>query len=246
MMVIYSMALFYATIFINSWVIFAKVSAIKLSWKRVSVIGISFVIANMIFDKVILIDQLFFIIVSLLSAPKKKLFEHMFNGFFTILIVELLFRVIGSFFLPAVLGFSIGQINNNLKLLELCYLFVLPIFYLFSYIFSIDLSLIRFISEDKMKKWVFWMNTAMFSYYFFAHFLVTVQSGFLALYFQYRSILVFIYLAIFIWVIVKLDRFAKDQLSQKLTQAQNERIAYLENYNQSIEQLYREIRTVKH
>ncbi|HHJ7361652.1 TPA: histidine kinase, partial [Streptococcus pyogenes] len=120
MMVIYSMALFYATIFINSWVIFAKVSAIKLSWKRVSIIGISFVIANMIFDKVILIDQLFFIIVSLLSAPKKKLFEHMFNGFFTILIVELLFRVIGSFFLPAVLGFSIGQINNNLKLLELC------------------------------------------------------------------------------------------------------------------------------
>ncbi|MFB1368521.1 histidine kinase, partial [Streptococcus pyogenes] len=203
MMVIYSMALFYATIFINSWVIFAKVSAIKLSWKRVSVIGISFVIANMIFDKVILIDQLFFIIVSLLSAPKKKLFEHMFNGFFTILIVELLFRVIGSFFLPAVLGFSIGQINNNFKLLELCYLFVLPIFYLFSYFFSIDLSLIRFISEDKMKKWVFWMNTAMFSYYFFAQFLVTVQSGFLALYFQYRSILVFIYLAIFIWVIVK-------------------------------------------
>ncbi|MFB0668220.1 histidine kinase, partial [Streptococcus pyogenes] len=183
MMVIYSMALFYATIFINSWVIFAKVSAIKLSWKRVSIIGISFVIANMIFDKVILIDQLFFIIVSLLSAPKKKLFEHMFNGFFTILIVELLLRVIGSFFLPAVLGFSIGQINNNLKLLELCYLFVLPIFYLFSYIFSIDLSLIRFISEDKMKKWVFWMNTVMFSYYFFAHFLVTVQSGFLALYF---------------------------------------------------------------
>ncbi len=45
---------------------------------------------------------------------------------------------------------------------------------------------------------------------------------------------------------MKLDRFAKDQLSQKLTQAQNERIAYLENYNQSIEQLYREIRTVKH
>lgn len=80
----------------------------------------------------------------------------------------------------------------------------------------------------------------------FRPFLVTVQSGFLALYFQYRSILVFIYLAIFIWVIVKLDRFAKDQLSQKLTQAQNERIAYLENYNQSIEQLYREIRTVKH
>lgn len=73
MMVIYSMALFYATIFINSWVIFAKVSANKLSWKRVSIIGISFVIANMIFDKVILIDQLFFIIVSLLSAPKKEI-----------------------------------------------------------------------------------------------------------------------------------------------------------------------------
>ncbi|BAN94409.1 sensory transduction protein kinase [Streptococcus dysgalactiae subsp. equisimilis 167] len=90
------------------------------------------------------------------------------------------------------------------------------------------------------------MNTTMFSYYFFVHFLVKVQSEFLGLYFRYRSILIFIYLAILIWIIVKLDRFAKDQLSQKLAQAQSERIAYLENYNQSIEQLYRDIRTVKH
>lgn len=242
----HSMFFFYTTIFIDSWIIFSKSSGIKLKWKPLCVTGAIFIVANVLFDNVILIDQLFFIGVSLLFAPQKKLSEHIFNGFFAIMIVELLFRVIGSFFLPAVLGFSIRQINSDLRLLELCYLLILPMFYLFSYIFSIDLSLLRFISEDKMKKWVFWMNTTMFSYYFFVHFLVKVQSEFLGLYFRYRSILIFIYLAILIWIIVKLDRFAKDQLSQKLAQAQSERIAYLENYNQSIEQLYRDIRTVKH
>ncbi|EIQ82785.1 UNVERIFIED_CONTAM: sensor histidine kinase [Streptococcus canis] len=242
----HSMFFFYVTIFIDSWVIFSKSSGIKLSWKRLCLTGLMFIIANMMFDNLILIDQFFFIIVSLLFAPQKKLSEHIFNGFFAIMIVELLFRVIGSFFLPVVIGFTISQINNDLRLLELCYLCVLPMFYLFSYIFSIDLSLLRFISEDKMKKWVFWMNTAMFSYYFFVHFLVNVQSDFLSLYFRCRSMLIFIYLAILIWVVVKLDRFAKDQLSQKLVQAQNERIGYLENYNHSIEQLYQEIRTVKH
>lgn len=242
----HSMFFFYTTIFIDSWIIFSKFSGIKLKWKPLCVTGAIFIVANVLFDNVILIDQLFFIGVSLLFAPQKKLSEHIFNGFFAIMIVELLFRVIGSFFLPAVLGFSIRQINSDLRLLELCYLLILPMFYLFSYIFSIDLSLLRFISEDKMKKWVFWMNTTMFSYYFFVHFLVKVQSEFLGLYFRYRSILIFIYLAILIWIIVKLDRFAKDQLSQKLAQAQSERIAYLENYNQSIEQLYRDIRTVKH
>ena len=246
MIFIHSMFFFYTTIFIDSWIIFSKSSGIKLKWKPLCVTGAIFIEANVLFDNVILIDQLFFIIVSLLFAPQKKLSEHIFNGFFAIMIVELLFRVIGFFFLPAVLGFSIRQINSDLRLLELCYLLILPMFYLFSYIFSIDLSLLGFISEDKMKKWVFWMNATMFSYYFFVHFLVKVQSEFLGLYFRYRSILIFIYLAILIWIIVKLDRFAKDQLSQKLAQAQNERIAYLENYNQSIEQLYRDIRTVKH
>ncbi|MGT2935645.1 GHKL domain-containing protein [Streptococcus castoreus] len=237
---------FYATIFIDSWVIFSKSSGIKLNWKQLGLVGLLFIIANLIVDNVILIDQLFFILVSLVFAPQRKLFEHIFNGFFAIMIVELLFRVIGSFFLPAVMGVSISQINNNIRLLELCYLFVLPAFYLFSHIFSIDLTLLKFIGEDKMKNWIFWMNTAMFSYYFFVHFLVTVQSNFLILYFRYRSILIIIYLAILIGIIVKLDRFAKDQLSQRLAQAQNERIAYLENYNSSIEQLYREIQTVKH
>ena len=141
----HSMFFFYVTIFIDSWVIFSKSSGIKLSWKRLCLTGLMFIIANMMFDNLILIDQFFFIIVSLLFAPQKKLSEHIFNGFFAIMIVELLFRVIGSFFLPVVIGFTISQINNDLRLLELCYLCVLPMFYLFSYIFSIDLSLLRFI-----------------------------------------------------------------------------------------------------
>lgn len=58
--------------------------------------------------------------------------------------------------------------------------------------------------------------------------------------------MIFLYLMLLIWVIVKLDRFAKDQLSQRLALAQKERVAYLEKHNQYIERLCREIRAIKH
>lgn len=246
MVLSYGIFFFYIIIFIDSWVIFSKISGITLTWQKLLFLGLVFTLANLVFDQFVLIDQLFFIVISFIFAPQKKISEHIFNGLFAIIVVELLIRIIGSLFLSAVLGFSVDQINQNLLLLELCHLLVLPAFYLFNYIFAIDLSLIRFISEDKLKKWVFGMNLAMSFYYIFVHFLVNRQSDVLGMYVRYRSILIFIYLTILIGVIVKLDRFAKDQLSQKLALAQDERIGYLETYNQQIEHLYRDIRTVKH
>ncbi|EHI68877.1 hypothetical protein STRIC_1835 [Streptococcus ictaluri 707-05] len=217
-----------------------------MGWKKGLLIGFIFSAINIAIGNLVLIDQAFFIVLSFLYALHKKIFEHIFNGLFSIMIVELLFRTIGSFFLLAVIGYTVSQINNNLALTGLCYLLALPAFYMFAYIFSIDLSLIKFIREDQLKKWVTWMNISMVFYYMLIHFFVYAQSDILKMYFRYRSILIVIYLALFMWVIIKLDRFAKDQLSQQLDLAQQERISYLENYNHYIEQLYREIRTVKH
>ncbi|HEL0603400.1 TPA: histidine kinase [Streptococcus equi subsp. zooepidemicus] len=240
------MSFFYALIFVNSWVIFSTFSGIKLAVRSLLLVGACFVVANLLLDHVLLVDQLVFVAVSVGFAPHKKASEHLFNGLFAIMIVELLFRIIGSFLLPAVLGYSIHQINNDIGLLMVCHALVLPAFYLFSYIFSVDLTLIKFISEDKLKKWVFWMNAALLFYYVMVHCMINIQGDFFKIYFRYRSVMIFLYLMLLIWVIVKLDRFAKDQLSQRLALAQKERVAYLEKHNQYIERLCREIRAIKH
>lgn len=124
------MSFFYALIFVNSWVIFSTFSGIKLAVRSLLLVGACFVVANLLLDHVLLVDQLVFVAVSVGFAPHKKASEHLFNGLFAIMIVELLFRIIGSFLLPAVLGYSIHQINNDIGLLMVCHALVLPAFYL--------------------------------------------------------------------------------------------------------------------
>lgn len=64
------------------------------------------------------------------------------------------------------------------------------------------------------------MNAALLFYYVMVHCMINIQGDFLKFYFRYRSVMIFLYLMLLIWVIVKLDRFAKDQLAQKLALAQ--------------------------
>ncbi|WMB27747.1 GHKL domain-containing protein [Streptococcus didelphis] len=160
--------------------------------------------------------------------------------------VELISRTVESFVLATILELTFQEIDNNMTLLTSLYLLVIPIFSSFSYFFDMNITLIKFINQKQLRKWLIRVNCAMVFYYILLHYIVNFNSFLTRYFWQYRSLFVATYLFIIAWLFVKLDRHAKDQLQLQLDRAQKERIDSIKRYNNYIEQLYREIRTVKH
>ncbi|VTS24522.1 histidine kinase [Streptococcus pseudoporcinus] len=238
--------LFCSIVFMADWFIFQKCTSISLSLDKIVGIFLIFLSLNFLTARFIVVDPILLVIVSRLFYPIKKWSEHIFYGFFSVMLVEVVFRVISGIILPIVTGFTVEKITSNFTLLELSYLLILPVANLFNFIFGFNFNLIRFISHSKLKNWLIGMNTLMIAYYLTIHFFVNFHTPYQSYFLKYRTFFIFIYLALMMTVVIKLDRFAKDQLQSDIKQAEKERAHYLENYNNHIEQLYRDIRIIKH
>ncbi|CAM4137752.1 histidine kinase [Streptococcus penaeicida] len=233
-------------IFIDYWVIFSNTSGIKISLNRCIILFLLFTALNFLISVNIMFDPLFFILMSFLFSRGRKWSEHIFHGFFSTVLVEMIFRLLGSLFIPIFLGISIEQLNSSYQTLEMAYALVLPATYLLFYMFSVDLSIFRLINVVHLKKWLYFTNTMMACYYILFHYIMPLESPLLFYVHKYRLGLIIVYLLFLTWLFLRLNRYAKDQLQEKLYQAQTERIENLKRYNDYIEQLYREIRMVKH
>lgn len=238
--------LFCLIIFIADWFVFQKCTSIKLSTIKIFGIFLIFLFSNLFTTELIMVDPILLMLVSRFAMPEKRWSEHIFYGFFSVMLVEVVFRMVSSVLLPIVTGYPVEQIVSNIYLLEFSYILIIPVAYLFNYTFGLNFSLIRFISHEKMRSWLTGMNFAMIVYYLIIHFFAHLNSPNQVYFKEYRTLFIFIYLGMMVTVVIKLDRFAKDQLELEVAEAESERIHYLENYNNHIEQLYRDIRTIKH
>lgn len=238
--------LFCLIIFIADWFVFQKCTRIKLSTIKIFGIFLIFLFSNLFTTELIMVDPILLMLVSRFAMPEKRWSEHIFYGFFSVMLVEVVFRMVSSVLLPIVTGYPVEQIVSNIYLLEFSYILIIPVANLFNYTFGLNFSLIRFISHEKMRSWLTGMNFAMIVYYLIIHFFAHLNSPNQVYFKEYRTLFIFIYLGMMVTVVIKLDRFAKDQLELEVAEAESERIHYLENYNNHIEQLYRDIRTIKH
>ncbi|MGT2958399.1 histidine kinase [Streptococcus bovimastitidis] len=238
--------LFCLIIFIVDWFVFQKCTNIRLSFSKIVGIFLILFLTNLVTTELIMVDPILLMLVSRFAMPQKRWSEHIFYGFFSIMLVEVVFRMISGVILPIITGYTINQIVSNIYLLEFSYLLIIPVAYVFNYTFGFNFSLIRFISHQKLQSWLIGMNFAMITYYLIIHFFAHLESPYQIYFREYRTLFIFIYLGMMVTVVFKLDRFAKDQLEKEVADAESARIHYLENYNNYIEQLYRDIRTIKH
>ncbi|WP_159560496.1 GHKL domain-containing protein [Streptococcus halichoeri] len=241
-----SQLLFYLILFGDTWYFFAKSSGINWRFRRIAVTGLVFVLINVLFNGNLLINQGFFIMLGLVNLPQKSLSETLFYGLFANIFVEIIFRTLAFLFLPILKGSPLLAHVSQLQLVLLSYSFVLPSYAIFKYLFSIDISLIRFISEKRLTSRVNVMNLVMVAYFFLMEWWSAGDKTPSVFYLESRPYIFLVYLALIVAFIFRLDRFAKDELEKKLASAQAERITNLEKYNAYIESLYRNIRTIKH
>lgn len=236
----------YSLIFFDVWFFFSKASGITKVWWKLALTYLLFLVLNLIFKNSILFNQLFFIALSYVCGMHKKWSHHIFYGLFSIILCEVIFRILALFVMPILFSISLAEINAQIWLKSAIYFSILPVFSLVSYLFSVDITLIRHINNERFSKFIIGMNITMFSYLMIVKFIPKELGIFPEFFKAYRTHITLAYLVLLIWFIMQLDRFAKEQLHQRLKLAQQERIDNLENYNNYIEGLYQEIRTIKH
>lgn len=233
-------------VFLDYYVIFSKVSGIKLTlWRMLSIFSI-FTICHGFVHRSNLFDPLLFLGVSFLFDRDRKWSEHLFNSFFTTLLIEMMYRLIAGLLLPSLFGYSYDIIRTSFGFLSVVYIILLPAIYLLLYMFSIDLSLFKLMTSVPLKRRLYFTNLVMVGYYLLFHVLMLMNISVIDYLQKYRMLLIMIYMLFMTWIFLTLNRFAKDKLQEKLHLAHSERIENLKRYNNYIEMLYQQIRTVKH
>lgn len=233
-------------VFLDYYVIFSKVSGIKLTlWRMLSIFSI-FTICHGFVHRSNLFDPLLFLGVSFLFDRDRKWSEHLFNSFFTTLLIEMMYRLIAGLLLPSLFGYSYDIIRTSFGFLSVVYIILLPAIYLLLYMFSIDLSLFKLMTSVPLKRRLYFTNLVMVGYYLLFHVLMLMDISVIDYLQKYRMLLIMIYMLFMTWIFLTLNRFAKDKLQEKLHLAHSERIENLKRYNNYIEMLYQQIRTVKH
>lgn len=233
-------------VFWDYCVIFSKVSGIKLTLWRMLFIFSIFTICHGFVHRSNLFDPLLFLGVSFLFDRDRKWSEHLFNSFFTTLLIEMMYRLIAGLLLPSLFGYSYDIIRTSFGFLSVIYIILLPAIYLLLYMFSIYLSLFKLMNSVPLKRRLYFTNSVMVGYYLLFHVLMLMNISVIDYLQKYRMLLIMIYMLFMTWIFLTLNRFAKDKLQEKLHLAHSERIENLKRYNNYIEMLYQQIRTVKH
>ncbi|MCK1200147.1 GHKL domain-containing protein [Streptococcus uberis] len=233
-------------VFLDYYVIFSKVSGIKLTLWRMLFIFSIFTICHGFVHRNNLFDPLLFLGVSFLFDRDREWSEHLFNSFFTTLLIEMMYRLIAGLLLPSLFGHSYDIIRTSFGFLSVVYIILLPAIYLLLYMFSIDLSLFKLMTSVPLKRRLYFTNLVMVGYYLLFHVLMLMDISVIDYLQKYRMLLIMIYMLFMTWIFLTLNRFAKDKLQEKLHLAHSERIENLKRYNNYIEMLYQQIRTVKH
>lgn len=158
----------------------------------------------------------------------------------------MMYRLIAGLLLPSLFGYSYDSIRSSFELLDVVYLLLLPATQLLLYMFSIDLSLFKLMTSVPLKRRLYFTNSVMIGYYLLFHVLMLMDISVIDYLQKYRMLLIMIYMLFMTWIFLTLNRFAKDKLQEKLHLAHSERIENLKRYNNYIEMLYQQIRTVKH
>ena len=236
-------------------VIFFKVDGISLTFDRIFkaflfklLLAVVFVMISYIVGNDYLsyfIEPLFGIGLSFLllkGIPKKLLF---FYGLFPIILVNLFYRGVSYFVLPF-LGQGIVDGDGNPVFL-LMMIFVSSIVLVFLKWLDYDFTSMRKENLDiGFQKSLTKINWAMGAYY------LVIQS---LSYFEYvqgiqsttvRHLILVFYLLFFMGIIKKLDTYLKEKLQEKLNQEQDLRYREMERYSLHIEELYKEVRSLRH
>lgn len=229
--------------------IFKRMTDIRISWTVLLTFALLDVaIQYNITGMTVITDVFILMILALLSKGKTwSVTQYAFHSLFPVVTSDLLYRLLGLFFIPLLLNIPVTEVGSNALFYLLSYGLILPLYFVFDRFLGLDLKRWKVYSDDSFRNLKISRGVALgMAVYVLGIFLnlniaVWLPGASPDLELRIRMLWVLLSAVAFIFLIAHLNQLSRQYLEESLAMEEKRHLNSLTKANQKIDLLYNEL-----
>ena len=229
--------------------IFKRMTDIRISWTVFLTLALlDVVIQYNVTSLTVIVDVFILMVLAILAKGKNwSVTQYAFHTLFPVVTSDLLYRLLGLFFIPLLLNIPVADVGSNALFYLLSYGLILPLYFVFDRFLGLDLKRWKAYSDDschnlKISRRV---ALAMAIYLLGIYVSVNLDSWFPGyssdLDLRLRMVWVLLSTVAFIFLIAHLNQLSRQYLEESLAMEEKRHLNSLTKANQKIDLLYNEL-----
>ena len=229
--------------------IFKRMTDIRISWTVLLTFALLDVaIQYNITGMTVITDVFILMILAFLSKGKTwSVTQYAFHSLFPVVTSDLLYRLLGLFFIPLLLNIPVTEVGSNALFYLLSYGLILPLYFVFDRFLGLDLKRWKVYSDDSFRNLKISRGVALgMAVYVLGIFLnlniaVWLPGASPDLELRIRMLWVLLSAVAFIFLIAHLNQLSRQYLEESLAMEEKRHLNSLTKANQKIDLLYNEL-----
>jgi len=229
--------------------IFKRMTDIRISWTVFLTLALlDVVIQYNITNMIMVFDVLILMILAFLAKGKTwSVTQYAFHTLFPVVTSDLLYRLLGLFFIPLLLNLPVAEVGSNALFYLLSYGLILPLYFVFDRFLGLDLKRWKVYSDDSFHNLQISRRVAlaMAIYLLGIYLSVNLDSWFPGysseVELRFRMLWVLLSAVAFIFLIAHLNQLSRQYLEESLAMEEKRHLNSLTKANQKIDLLYNEL-----
>ena len=229
--------------------IFKRMTDIRISWTVFLTLALLDMVLQYNIKSMNMIADVFILMVLAILAKGKTwtVTQYAFHTLFPVVTSDLLYRLLGLFFIPLLLNLPVAEVGSNALFYLLSYGLILPLYFVFDRFLGLDLKRWKVYSDDSFHNLQISRRAALaMATYLLGIFLSMNLDDWLPGYsldleLRLRMLGVLLSAVAFIFLIAHLNQLSRQYLEESLAMEEKRHLNSLTKANQKIDLLYNEL-----
>jgi len=229
--------------------IFKRMTDIRISWTVFLTLALLDVVIQYNITNMIMVFDVFILMILAFLAKGKtwSVTQYAFHTLFPVVTSDLLYRLLGLFFIPLLLNLPVAEVGSNALFYLLSYGLILPLYFVFDRFLGLDLKRWKVYSDDSFQNLQISRRVAiaMAIYLLGIYLSVNLDSWFPGysseVELRFRMLWVLLSAVAFIFLIAHLNQLSRQYLEESLAMEEKRHLNSLTKANQKIDLLYNEL-----
>ena len=222
---------------------------IRISWTVFLTLALLDVVIQYNITNMIMVFDVFILMILAFLAKGKtwSVTQYAFHTLFPVVTSDLLYRLLGLFFIPLLLNLPVAEVGSNALFYLLSYGLILPLYFVFDRFLGLDLKRWKVYSDDSFQNLQISRRVAiaMAIYLLGIYLSVNLDSWFPGysseVELRLRMLWVLLSAVAFIFLIAHLNQLSRQYLEESLAMEEKRHLNSLTKANQKIDLLYNEL-----
>jgi len=229
--------------------IFKRMTDIRISWTVFLTLALLDVVLQYNIKSMNMIADVFILMVLAILAKGKTwtVTQYAFHTLFPVVTSDLLYRLLGLFFIPLLLNLPVAEVGSNALFYLLSYGLILPLYFVFDRFLGLDLKRWKVYSDDSFHNLQISRRAALaMATYLLGIFLSMNLDDWLPGYsldleLRLRMLGVLLSAVAFIFLVAHLNQLSRQYLEESLAMEEKRHLNSLTKANKKIDLLYNEL-----